>query len=444
MAIIERGIFRWQDVNVESDLKRLEYALNVMPDEGLMRALEDAREKGRDDYPVRAVWNSVIAGIVYGHVSIESLRRELKRNGELRDICGFDVLKGINAVPSASAYTRFLKKLLKHEDAIKGMFNKMVSELTGLLPDFGEKLVIDSKGIDSHGKPNKNVEHDGRREMDADWGCKTYKGKKEDGGIWEKVKKWFGYKVHIVADSEHELPVAYKVTKASRSDSPELLPLVKQIQENHGKLLERTKELSGDRGYDSTENDTKLMDTYGIKPVIDIRCMWKDGEKTRILNPDKADNIVYDEKGVVYCHCPIEGTQREMAFMGYEDNRKSLKYRCPAANFGYECKGMNHCGGKCGEYGRIVRIPLDTDRRIFTAIARSSYAWKRAYKNRTAVERVNSRLDVSFGFERHFIRGMKKMKLRVGLAMLVMVSMAVGHIKAGRREDIRSLVYAGT
>ena len=45
-------------------------------------------------------------------------------------------------------------------------------------------------------------------------------------------------------------------------------------------------------------------------------------------------------------------------------------------------------------------------------LARSSYAWKREYKKRTSVERVNSRLDVSFGFERHFIRGLKKMKLK--------------------------------
>ncbi len=60
---------------------------------------------------------------------------------------------------------------------------------------------------------------------------------------------------------------------------------------------------------------------------------------------------------------------------------------------------------------------------------------------RTAVERVNSRLDVSFGFERHFIRGLKKMKLRVGLALIVMLSMALGSIKEGRKERIRSLVW---
>jgi hypothetical protein len=59
---------------------------------------------------------------------------------------------------------------------------------------------------------------------------------------------------------------------------------------------------------------------------------------------------------------------------------------------------------------------------------------------RTAVERVNSLLDVSFGFERHFIRGMKKMKVRLGIALVVMLSMALGSIEMGEPDRMRSLV----
>ena len=59
-----------------------------------------------------------------------------------------------------------------------------------------------------------------------------------------------------------------------------------------------------------------------------------------------------------------------------------------------------------------------------------------------AEERVNSRLDVAFGFERHFIRGLKKMRLRCGLALIVMLAMAFGRIRADQREHLRSLVRA--
>ncbi len=126
-----------------------------------------------------------------------------------------------------------------------------------------------------------------------------------------------------------------------------------------------------------------------------------------------------------------------MAFGGFEKDRSSLKYRCPASHYGFECKGCNRC-----PVGGAVRIKLSQDRRIFTPIARSSYQWKRLYKKRTSVERVNSRLDVSFGFEHHFIRGQKKMKVRVGLALMVMLAMALGRVKEKQKDNLRSLVQA--
>ena len=58
------------------------------------------------------------------------------------------------------------------------------------------------------------------------------------------------------------------------------------------------------------------------------------------------------------------------------------------------------------------------------------------------MERVNSRLDVSFGFEHHFIRGLAKMKVPMGLAMIVMLGMALGRIKEKRKADMCSLVKA--
>ncbi len=62
------------------------------------------------------------------------------------------------------------------------------------------------------------------------------------------------------------------------------------------------------------------------------------------------------------------------------------------------------------------------------------------YQARTAVERVNSRLNVSFGFEWHTIRGLKKMRWRWGLAWVVMLAMALGRIRANQADQLRSLV----
>jgi hypothetical protein len=127
-----------------------------------------------------------------------------------------------------------------------------------------------------------------------------------------------------------------------------------------------------------------------------------------------------------------------MAFCGFEKERKTLKYKCPSAAYGTQCKGYVQCSE--GTKGKIVRIPLETDRRIFVPIARNSYKWRRFYNGRTTVERVNSRIDLSFGFEHHCIRGKAKMTLRVGLALLVMLSMALARIKRDQEKDMRSLI----
>jgi hypothetical protein len=440
LAIIaQKKMFEWEEVDRLGDLDRLRMVLNSLPDEELMEAMEAARGNGRDDYPIRAVWNSVIAGIVFEHKSAASLRRELLRNAQLRQICGFDVFLGKDAVPPEHVYSRFLKSLIKHHEKVDAMFEKLVDMVHQELPEFGKYLAIDGKAIESYGNPRKKEEKlkkaDGRRDIDADFGKKTYKGNRKDGTLWEKVIRWFGYQLNLIVDSEYELPVAYSVTKASCSEVKEAHNLLNHLERNHAKILEVCEQWSGDRGYDDVKLIKRHWDTHKIKSVIDIRNQWKDGEETRMIS--SSDNVVYDYMGTVYCHCPASNERREMAYGGFEQDRESLKYRCPAKQYGLSCRGENQCPVQGS-----IRIPLSFDRRIFTPLARSSYKWKTAYKKRTAVERVNSRLDLSFGFENHFIRGLKKMKLRCGLALCVMLAMALGRIKENQKEKMRSLVTA--
>jgi hypothetical protein len=120
-------LFEWNDVDDIGDLIRLEFVLENLPDEPLMHALEKKRKKGRNDYPVRVVWNSVLAGVVFGHETIESLRRELQRNGQLRDMCGFEPLLGSRAVPSSSVYSRFLYSVIEKQSLVDQMFERMVN-----------------------------------------------------------------------------------------------------------------------------------------------------------------------------------------------------------------------------------------------------------------------------------------------------------------------------
>jgi hypothetical protein len=256
---------------------------------------------------------------------------------------------------------------------------------------------------------------------------------RENGSLWKKTKHWFGYKLHLLVDANYELPVGFEVSRASESEVPYGKELIEQLKEKHPGIIGCCEYLTADRGLDDTELNTMLWDEYGIKPVIGIRNCWQDGETTKLVEGTR--NVVYDYEGTVYCYDMWLGHRKPMAYAGFEEERGTLKYRCPARH--YECK----CAwkGQCPIKG-AVRIKLEEDRRVFTPVARSSYRWEDVYKKRTAVERVNSRLDVSFGFENHFIRGLAKMKLRMGLAMVVMLSMALGRIKEKQKEKMRSLV----
>ena len=72
MAATNQSLFSWDDVENLPDLKRLSLVLNYIPDEKIVQAMERKRGNGRDDFPVRSMWNAVIAGIVFQHESIES------------------------------------------------------------------------------------------------------------------------------------------------------------------------------------------------------------------------------------------------------------------------------------------------------------------------------------------------------------------------------------
>ena len=451
-SIPDRGLFCWEDVENLGDLERLKLVLDVLPDEPLMRKMERERGKGRDDYPIRAVWNSVLAGIVFQHGSVQSLRRELLRNDRLRWICGFDpVMEAEDAVPGPSSYSRFFDNLFRHQADVDRMFHCLVEALREELPDFGRHLATDSKAIQSHGRPKGKKTHrklarqeleegpDRRRDLDADFGVKTYRGQREDGTRWRSVVKWFGYKLHLIVDADYELPVGYEVTRASRPDNRSGARMVEELDTEHPELLRRSEAMMGDKAYD----DGKLLgqlwegpdpdNPRRILPIIPKREDWKDGEKTRPLL-EGADNITYDCQGQLYCHCPKSGKRRKMVYWGYEKGRDAQKWRCPAARYGLSCEGYERCSGKT-DYGRVVRVSREVDRRTFLPVARTSAKFQRLYKKRTSVERVNGRLDVSFGFENHYIRGKKKMRARCSLALIVMLAMALGRVRENKTQE---------
>ncbi|HEC62469.1 MAG TPA: DDE transposase, partial [bacterium] len=44
-------------------------------------------------------------------------------------MCGLDLVKGLEAVPHSWAYSRFLKRLIEHQDEVDAMFDTLVDQL---------------------------------------------------------------------------------------------------------------------------------------------------------------------------------------------------------------------------------------------------------------------------------------------------------------------------
>ena len=148
-------LFSWNDVDALPDLRRLDLVLEYLPDAGVIETLRARRSRGRNDYPVSALWRALVAGAVFQHASIESLLRELNRGPGLLTQCGFNPLplqskppreviahpetgKETAALrPSAWNFSRFLGQLEKAETetgCVSGMMERLRERLQEVLP----------------------------------------------------------------------------------------------------------------------------------------------------------------------------------------------------------------------------------------------------------------------------------------------------------------------
>ena len=425
--IPQMKLFEESDFENLGDLERLKTVLDTLDDGKLIQRLYRMRGKGRNDWPCEAMWNSFIASFLFGHETVESLLRELRRNKQLRTVCGFEPKSvkqkdgsiKVFVAPSASAYSNFLKNLMSCQEELKEMFTELVLYMYGNLEHFGEILMVDGKAIQSYGaKPSKKKKSGCRGEHDADWCRKQYSASGPNGEAVIKTKKWFGFRLHLIADATYEIPVAFSVTKASNSEQTETKKLLEEIEKVHKEWLEGCSYFLGDKGYDSG-SIIRQLEGKGITPIIDIRNCWKDGEETHQY---RDTNLVYNYKGTVW-YIEEDGSRTELLYRGYDKSTDSLRY-------GF--KPQKHDK-------RIFRIKCEEDRRIFTPVARSSHKWKRLYKKRTGVERINGRIDRDYRFERHTIRGLSKMTMFLTVTFLIYMAMAKSKIERGQTKSLCKL-----
>lgn len=137
------------------------------------------------------------------------------------------------------------------------------------LKKFGKDVGEDGKIFLSKATcPNKDGDvNDGRCDMDADYTIKETYYKDKNGVTQSKKKTFFGYRYHLLADVNYELPVEYTVTKASKGEREQLKKQIESMDEDKKSIINT---LSADKGYDS-EQLIEFLKENGISPVIDIQ-----------------------------------------------------------------------------------------------------------------------------------------------------------------------------
>jgi hypothetical protein len=92
-----------------------------------------------------------------------------------------------------------------------GMISEMAvvlrEQLMAVLPDFGQHLGFDGTDIASHSTGQTQRVSGQTSDPDADWGHHATQGVDErTGKAWKKIKRWFGYGLHLIADTHYEIP----------------------------------------------------------------------------------------------------------------------------------------------------------------------------------------------------------------------------------------------
>jgi len=430
-------LFAWNHIEDDPSLKTIKQCLKSIPDGKLLGSLRRHRGRGRNDYPVHVLWGTTVLTILLRHRWVESCLAELRRNEGLRRLIG---IESEEDVPKAWNMTRFLNVLgtEPHLTLLREVFDTMVKRLSAVVPDLGENCAGDATSLLARSDRSKDANPDGLPEPNG--GRKQYYN--EDGEVTQEYK-WFGFNGNIIVDTRHEVIMAWQVSSANTHDNQTLPALVEQAAGNAPNPdAKNNPTLPGHRiktlAYDKAADDAKvhaMLDAHHIKPVIKNRKMWKDEQERMLPGHDGTSNIVHDELGTVYCYDTVSQTpvRRQMAFIGHEPARRTLKYRCPARHRGFKCASDAKCN--CGkEYGKTIRVKRDIDLRRFPPIPRATKQFQRLYKGRTAVERVNARLKLFWGSDDGNITGATRFHAFFGTVMIVHISLATVLASAPRRQ----------
>src|SRR5439155_22099769 len=170
--------------------------------------------------------------------------------------------------------SRFLAVLGQepHRSALRQVFDTLARRLGTAVPDLGRHTAGDATALAGRAKADpKAVRAEAAQGLpQPSGGRKEYR---DDAGRVTQVYEWFGYKLHLLVDVQHEVALAYHVSDTKAGDNERVEALVAQAAANLPP--QRIATLAYDKAADD-EAVHEVLHGHGIKPLIQNRALWKE------------------------------------------------------------------------------------------------------------------------------------------------------------------------
>ena len=293
----------------------------------------------------------------------------LKLDARVRSLCGVENASGLD-------YTTLCKRCgALQEITLRRRFTKLVRELQQVGTIQGRYLVVDATHLFAWAS------------------AKTKKDRSLPFAAWgEHIDSFYGYKVHILIDSEAELPIGVRITPGNPHDSGMYLPLIRKAKEDLE--LDNVVAVFADGAYDD-----KLL-RKGTRQVL--HC-----ELYAAMNPRRSVRLQ-----------AIKARIKDV-FDRWGEKINTIE------------DALRYFGQKLlNEFG----ITLGTDEESYLVHALKERMNRHI---RIAVERVWSRLKFATDFERPMFRKPSSVRKRVYLGIIAMLLVARTAIRIGIPEAKR-------
>lgn len=391
-----------------------------------------------------AMIQSLVIRIVERILTVKDLVKRLKYDLIFRLDCGFLLS---DSVPSEASYSRMVD-VISQSDVFVGMNDDLIRAAftEGFLAD--EHVSYDATHFEARdaSKPSEKKEKvpkkRGRKSKEerAAWlaeqaeieaNLTTYEKKLEDqltiptATLWQDipiepkwgVKKnsdgkntfWFGFKGHLAVSTKSQYIVACLMSSGSLSDSKAAIPLLKKVVEV---MPNQFTTAIFDAGYDYEAIYRQILnqDMKAVIPYVKRR-------ESEILGFDANFR-------------PTCVREHSYCYDSFDEKYQSLKFTRPKECATCPLREDSLCQ-------KVFKIKCETDIRKYTYPARGSVLWKKLYKERTAVERVNAYLKEYFQLNNVRHRTGRKAKLHFNMVTFIYnaCKLAVDRLNAKLNEQ---------